>query len=432
VLDTPAVIPEADLPGADTAAGIRADISADISGSDLAESDAPDVDASADLRGADGSADLPVAMAGRSDMDTFAVVTGGGTAGHVLPALAVAEGLVARGHDPSTIHYVGAERGIETRLVPETPFPSHFFDVVGFQRGLSRRNLGFVPKMWRARRLAIRLLRELEPQVVVSVGGYASMPAVFAARTLGIPVVVVSYDFLPGRASRLAAERAAACAVAFPDSPLPRAHHTGAPVRRSILEVDRARDRSAARAGLGLPDDRFVVAVTGGSQGSGVINDVVWQMLADLEGDRGLAIRHAVGDRFLDRAPAECDGTAGILYQPVGYEDHMASVYAAADLLVGRGGASTVHEVAVTGTPAVLIPWSGAAEDHQTRNVRWLSDEGAAVFLPESDVDRLPDVIDRLRRAPDELRALSAAAAAKGEVHRSGALAQLVESVAIA
>lgn len=366
-------------------------------------------------------------------MTAFAVVTGGGTAGHVLPALAVAEGLVARGHEPSSIHYLGARRGIETRLLPATAFPHHFFDVVGFQRSLSRRNLGFVPKMVTARRQAIRLLRELDPKVVVSVGGYASMPAVFAARRLGVPIVVVSYDLLPGRASRLAAKHAAACAVAFPDSPLPRAHHTGAPIRQAVLDVDRERDRASARAALGLPSDRFVVAVMGGSQGSGVLNDVVTRLVADRADDPDLAIRHAVGERFVDAAPPARDGSdGGLVYQPVGYETDMPLVYAAADLLVGRGGASTVHEVAVTGIPAVLVPWSGSAEDHQTMNVRWLSDDGAAVFLPEPDVGELPAVIERLRRSPDELAALSAAAAAKGEIHRSGALAQLVESVAIA
>ena len=364
-------------------------------------------------------------------MSAYAVVTGGGTAGHVLPALAVAEGLVARGHDPSTIHYVGARRGIETRLLPETPFPHHFFDVVGFQRTVTRRNLAFVPKMASARREAIRLLAELRPKVVVTVGGYASMPSVFAARKLGIPVVVVSYDRLPGRASRLAAKRAAASAVAFPDSPLPHARHTGAPVRQAVLDIDRARDRAGAREALGLPADRFVVAVMGGSQGSGVLNEVVATMVDELAGDDGLAIRHAVGERFLDDArPARTDG--GLVYQPVGYEDRMPLVYAAADLLVGRGGASTVHEVAVTGIPAILVPWAASAENHQMINVQWLAADGGAIHLAEDDVGRLPEVIDRLRRSPEALSALSAAAAAKGEIHRSGALAQLVESVAIA
>lgn len=363
---------------------------------------------------------------------TFAVVTGGGTAGHVLPALAVAEALVTAGHAPSEIHYVGAQRGIETRLVPATPFPHTFFDVVGVQRRLTRRNLGFVPKLWRARRAAIALLRELAPRVVVSVGGYASMPAVLAARALRVPIVVVSYDRFPGRASALSARSAAACAVAFPDSPLPRAHLTGAPVRAAVLAVDRARDRTTARAALGLPDDRFVVAVIGGSQGSGVLNDAIAKYVATHRDDRALAVRHVLGERFVDTAPPALSGADGVLYQPVGYEAEMPLVYAAADVLVGRGGASTVHEVAVTGIPAILVPWSGAAEDHQTANVRWLSDHGAAVLLEEGSVDGLATAIEALRHDPTARAALTTAARAKGDVHRTGALARLVEDVALA
>jgi UDP-N-acetylglucosamine:LPS N-acetylglucosamine transferase len=362
--------------------------------------------------------------------DAFAIVTGGGTAGHVLPALAVADGLVARGHDPDTIHYMGARRGMETRLLPDTPFPHTFFDVDGFQRSLSRRNLAFLPKLWRARREAIARLRSLRPRVVVSVGGYASMPAVLAARQLGIPVVVVSYDLHPGRASRLTARFAAACAVAFPDSPLPRATMTGAPVRRAVLDIDRRRDRVVARHELGLPPDRFVVAVMGGSQGSGVLNDTVAELVDRWAGDRGLAIRHAVGERFLDRARPAADGSTGLLYQPVGYEPNMPLVYAAADVLVGRGGASTVHEVAVTGIPAVLVPWAGSAEDHQTLNVRWLADRGAAVHLPESEIGRLGDVLHELRVDHEARAALSAAAAEMGRTHRSGALGALIDEVA--
>ena len=366
-------------------------------------------------------------------MTTFAVITGGGTAGHVLPALAVAEALVDRGHDPSTIRYVGARRGVETRLLPATPFPAHFLDVVGFQRRPTVENLAFIPKQLIARRAAVRLLRDLRPRVVVSVGGYASMPSVLAARRLGIPVVVVSYDHVPGRASRVAARHAVACAVAFPDSDLPRAVLTGAPVRREILEVDRAADRDGARRELGIDGARFVIAVVGGSLGSGVLNDVVSRFVAARSTDGGLTVRHVVGERFVASAPSARDGSDGTLqYQPVGYEERMELLYSAADLIVGRAGASTVHEVAAVGAPAILVPWAGSAEDHQTLNARWLADDGAALHLAERDVDQLPGLIDRLRSQPDELAGLGSAAARKGEVHRSGALAELVESVAIA
>ena len=360
------------------------------------------------------------------------MVTGGGTAGHVLPALAVADALVAAGHAASEIHYVGCTRGIETELLPATPYPHTLFDVVGFQRsfGRLRTNAEFAPKLWRARGGAIRLLRELRPKVVVSVGGYASMPAVLAARKLRIPVVVVSYDMTPGRASQLAARKAAASAVAFPGSPLPRAELTGAPVRQAVLAVDRGRDRAAARTALGLPADRFVVAVMGGSLGSGALNTAVAALLDARRDDTGLAVRHAVGQRFVDQARPARDGADGVLYQPVGYEPDMPSVYAAADLLIGRGGASTVHEVAVTGIPAILVPWAGAAENHQVANVRWLSDAGAAVFLAETDLARLPDLVAELRDDRARLAALGAHAHRLGDVHRQGKLAALIERVA--
>jgi len=115
---------------------------------------------------------------------TFAVVTGGGTSGHVLPALAVADALVLAGHDPETIRYIGAQRGVETDMLPSTPYPHTFFDVVGLQRSFTRRNIGFVPKMASSTRAAIKMFRDDRPNVVVSVGGYASMPAVFAGRRL--------------------------------------------------------------------------------------------------------------------------------------------------------------------------------------------------------------------------------------------------------
>jgi UDP-N-acetylglucosamine:LPS N-acetylglucosamine transferase len=349
----------------------------------------------------------------------------------VLPALAIAESLVDAGHAQHEIHYFGAARGIETTLVPPSGFPHRFFDVVGMQRSLSRSNLSFAPKMLRAVRAARRWMRSIEPKVVVSVGGYASLPATLAARSLRIPVVVVSYDRRPGRASMMAARSAVACAVAFPDSALPRAEVTGAPVRRAVLAVDRVGGRHAARRALGIDDDRFLVAVTGGSLGSAAVNEAIAEYVAAHREDRELAVRHVVGERFVADAGEALDGHAGIRYDVIGFDRDLPITYAAADLLVGRGGASTVAEVAVTGIPAILVPWSGAAEDHQTQNVRWLADAGAAVLVPDHEVSRLGDEIEAVRRDPGLRAALSAAARRLGDVHRSGALPALINRVAL-
>ncbi len=371
---------------------------------------------------------------------TFAAVTGGGTAGHVLPALAVAESLVAAGHQPAEILYVGARRGIEARMLPDTPFRACLLDVIGFRRGFDRqtlvRNLAFVPKMTVATRRMLSEFRGRRPDVVVSVGGYASMPSVFAAQRLGIPVVVVSYDRTPGRASRLAARRAAACAVAFDGSDLPRAVVTGAPVRQAILDVDRARDRVSARRELGIPAERFFIAVVGGSLGSGVLNDAIRPYIDAHRNDSSLAVLHIAGERFASSIEPVGDGTDGVLHRVVAFEPNMAAVYAATDLMIARGGASTVHEVAVTGTPAILVPWAGAADDHQTDNVEWLAEVAGAVLIADGDAAQTGDsglgaAIGRLR-SDDAARAqLGRAAADRGRVHRSGALAGLIEQVAI-
>jgi UDP-N-acetylglucosamine--N-acetylmuramyl-(pentapeptide) pyrophosphoryl-undecaprenol N-acetylglucosamine transferase len=256
------------------------------------------------------------------------------------------------------------------------------------------------------------------------------MPAVFAARRLGIPVVVVSYDRTPGRASRLAARSAAACAVAFENSPLPRAELTGAPVRQAILDVDRssADARDSARRALGLEPERFVIAVMGGSLGSGVLNDAINRYLAAHRDDEQLAVRQIAGERFVDTS-AHVDGA--VHHQVVAYEPDMAAVYTACDLLIGRGGASTVHEVAVTGTPAILVPWAASTDDHQTDNVQWLSEVGGAILLPEHELGRLGETIDALRAEPARRAELADAASRRGAIHRSGALAGLIERVAL-
>ena len=175
----------------------------------------------------------------------------------------------------------------------------------------------------------------------------------------------------------------------------------------------------------------------GGSLGSGVLNAAIADYAHAHRDDDRLAIRQVAGERFVEEIDVVgSSGSPRLLHQLVGYEDDMASVYAAADVLVGRGGASTVHEVAVTGVPAILIPWSGAADDHQTENVRWLSDVDGAVLITEASLDadasRLGDAIEGLRGDAEARDRLSVAARGRGEVHRSGALASLIERVALA
>ncbi len=363
---------------------------------------------------------------------TYAIVTGGGTSGHVLAALAIIERLALAGHPTAALHYVGTTRGIEQRLLPPTGVGFTLLDVIGLQRSFSRRNLAFVPKLLVAIWHAVRLLRALRPHVVVNVGGYASMPATFAAWTLRIPVVVVSYDLRPGLASRIAARMAVATAAAFADSPLARAQRTGAPIRSSMIGLDRNRDRDAARVSLGLPADRFVVSVFGGSLGAEVLNQVVVNLVELAAGRSDIAVYHVVGERWLGAAAGERSGDAGIMYRVIGYEEQMPQVYAASDLMVTRAGASTIAELAATGTPAVLVPWPGAAENHQLDNARTLSDNAAALLIEQVDLNAsgLYELIDGFINDPPSLERLSEAAALQGDLHRGDSLIVLIEKVA--
>jgi undecaprenyldiphospho-muramoylpentapeptide beta-N-acetylglucosaminyltransferase len=366
----------------------------------------------------------------------FALIAGGGTAGHVLPGLAVADALEQAGHPRDELHYAGARRGMEARLVPPAGLDLTLLELQGFQRRVTlahlRRNaVAFVQLIGGLVR-AFRLLGRMRPRVVVSVGGYASVPWVVAARVRRLPVVVVSYDAVPGLASRVAGRFARRCAVAFPTSTLPRKVVTGAPVRASVLAVDPERDRTAARLALGLPEQRFTVLVVGGSLGSGALNDVTRAYVDANRGRRELAVHHVVGERNWDAGWPAYEQGDGLWYQPVRYEDRMDLAYAAADLVVARAGATTVAELAAVGLPSVLVPWPLASEDHQTANAHVLADVGGSVLLPEAQLtaETLAAEIERLRSDAPARAAMAAGARGVGRRDAAEAIARLVEEAA--
>ena len=372
---------------------------------------------------------------------TYAVITGGATSGHVVPALSIIELLVEAGHPRETLVYVGSDRGVETTLVPQTGIACVFFSVDGLQRGMSlakiKRNLRMLPTMMRATQLATQVLVQHRPRVVVSVGGYVSAPICRAARHLKIPVVTCSYDSKPGVATKMQARYAATVAVAHMPSTLRRAQLTGAPVRAELRHLDRGASREASRMRLGFSADAKLVVVMGGSLGSAVLNSATESLVAQMESPllANVAILHIAGSRYMEgqqlaseiRRP---DGS--IMYQRIAYSSNMSDIYAAADLVVARAGASTVAEIATVGIASVLVPWKDAAENHQLTNAKSLSEPGGAVLLEESKLtddvfvqligDLLGDEVMRLHIA-NEARKL-------GEVHRNCSIAAVVEKAA--
>lgn len=365
----------------------------------------------------------------------FAVITGGGTSGHVVPALAIAELLVESGHPPESLHFVGSDRGAEVTLLADSPYPHTLLRVDGLQRSFTPRSMvrsaAMIPMMWRAVRSARGLLASLRPKVVVSVGGYASIPAARAAHQLAIPVVTCSYDRRPGIATRLQSRYAAVSAVAYMPSDLTHAQLTGAPVRAVLRHLDRAVSRSEARSRLNIAEHRRLIVVIGGSLGSAVLNSTICGVVESWANRADLAILHLSGTRYFTDQMPELAG-AQIDYQRLAYCHNMADVYAAADLVISRAGASSVAEIATVGVPAILIPWKHAAENHQQTNAEWLVERGGALLLDEADlsVSSLSVAIADLIADPEKLRALGTRAYELGALHRECSIARVIDDVA--
>lgn len=371
-----------------------------------------------------------------SSHTVFAVITGGGTSGHVIPAMAIAELLQDAGISKDQLHFVGSSTGIETTLVPSSGIPMSLLTVQGFGRVLSfqalKRNIRTIKILRNATRNAERILSSLRPAVVVSVGGYASVPATRAAKKLNIPVVTVSYDRQPGLATRLQARSAAAVAVAYLPSKFKNATLTGAPVRRVLRNLDLSSTRDDARSRLSIPLDRKVICITGGSLGSAKLNSVARILVEKNQNRSDICVIHLTGQRYIGDDLPVLKSDAKIVYVRLESTVAMQDVYSASDLVVARAGASTVAEVSTIGIASVLIPWSGAAENHQTANASWLGDLGGAVVIDENSVanEHLADQVISLIDDRVKIQSLASAARTAGKQHRETTLAKLILNVA--
>ncbi len=370
-------------------------------------------------------------------------ITGGGTSGHVVPALAIAESLIDIGYSLDQLFYFGCQRGVETQLVPPTGLRGEYLPVSGLQRSLNWqsfvRNIKLIPRLLVSIRRSAKWAKANKPQAVVAVGGYACLPLSLVAVMKGIPLVVVSYETQPGLATRLLARRAVATSVNSDEIDLPHKVITGAPVRRAIRTLDRHADRDAARLRLGVSADTWLIAAVGGSLGSHAINAAVVDMTTQLDRteidgtwslDRRVAVRHIVGNRFIDKHVAPI--TSSVDYTYLGYENQMVDVLAGADVLIARAGASTLAEIVTVGIAAIIIPWPLATGDHQLHNAQKLARLGAVLMLEEQYLsgERLADLILDLLNNPAMRHQLEQRAFELGQTNRSKSLAHLISSVA--
>lgn len=321
----------------------------------------------------------------------------GGTGGHVFPALAIAEALRAKG---ITVDWLGTRRGLEARVVPATGIEIKYIEIAGL-RGKGIWSLLTAPvKITRAIWQALRILRDLRPVAVVGMGGFVTGPGGVAAWLLRIPVLIHEQNSIAGLTNYWLARLAVRVMEAFPNTfpPHYRAVYTGNPVRADILALASAKPHP--------PHDPLHILIVGGSLGAKALNETV--PLALQQVPNPLTVWHQTGEAHVDAMQTAYQSVT-FSAKVTAFIDDMAAAYAWADLVICRAGALTISELAQVGVASILIPYPHAVDDHQTRNAKFLADQGAAILLPQTQLtpEKLAQLVTQLSQSPSQLSAMS-------------------------
>jgi UDP-N-acetylglucosamine--N-acetylmuramyl-(pentapeptide) pyrophosphoryl-undecaprenol N-acetylglucosamine transferase len=354
------------------------------------------------------------------------VLAGGGTAGHIEPALALADAL--RREDPEiAITCLGTERGLETRLVPQRGYELALIPPVPLPRTLTPRLLTVPGRLRGAINAAAAVLDRVKADVVVGFGGYVATPGYLAARKNRVPIVVHEANPRPGLANRLGARFTEHVAVANPDVPLPHAQYVGIPLRREIANLDRLSLGDKARGHFGLQPDLPTLLVFGGSQGARSLNRAVVAAAPRIRA-AGIQVLHIVGPKNTEEPPAAPNDPP---YVTLPYCDRMDLAYAAADLAMCRAGAMTCAELPAVGLPAVYVPLPHG-NGEQRLNARPIVDAGGGLMV--EDAELTPDWIQQtllpVLSDTERIAQMSEAAARMGRRDADVALARMVIDVA--
>lgn len=331
------------------------------------------------------------------------IISGGGTGGHVFPAIAIADAIKAAAPD-TEILFVGANGKIEMEKVPKAGYKIEGLNITGFQRKLTLRNLSFPFKLAASMLKAVMIVRKFRPDVAVGVGGYASGPVLKIANTFGIPTVLQEQNSFAGVTNRILASKANAVCVAYDGLerffPKDKIIFTGNPVRKDIL--DKKINAEQAKQSLGLNQNKKTVLIFGGSLGARTINEAVLANADALLGMKDVNIIWQVGKIYFEEYKnCRLSGQKDIKIIP--FIEDMDIAYSAADIVVCRAGALTISELAILGKAAVLIPSPNVAEDHQTVNAMSLVNKGAAVLIRDVEAkEKLVTEIESL--LSDEVR----------------------------
>jgi len=356
------------------------------------------------------------------------LISGGGTGGHIYPALAIANAWMDK-HPDSEILFVGAQGKMEMQKVPEAGYSIKGLPVAGLQRKLTLANLSFPIKLWRSLRMASKIVKEFQPQLVVGVGGYASGPVLYAAQNKRIPTLLQEQNSYAGLTNKLLAKKAAKICVAYPDMerffPKEKLKLTGNPVRKDLLDLAGKREQGIEV--FGLDPNRKTVFVLGGSLGARTLNQAMLKHMVDLEKEGYQVLWQSGKFYFKDMEVAlEKAGLTHIHLREFIREMDLA--YAAADVIVSRAGALSVSELCLVGKPVIFIPSPNVAEDHQTKNANACVKQGAAVLLADADaVGKFKEYIDDLLQHEDKAQSLATAIKKLAMPDAANALVQELE-----
>jgi UDP-N-acetylglucosamine--N-acetylmuramyl-(pentapeptide) pyrophosphoryl-undecaprenol N-acetylglucosamine transferase len=316
------------------------------------------------------------------------IISGGGTGGHVFPAIAIADALRTELEDPRIL-FVGARGRMEMEKVPEAGYEIIGLPVEGFRRKLSLRNIRVVVKLLASIRKSGKLIREFKPDAVVGVGGYASGPVLRKAAVMGIPTLLQEQNSYAGVTNRLLAKKARKICVAYEGMekyfPVRKIVLTGNPVRREIREMGRAGDSSTAREAFQLDSGSKVLLVLGGSLGARTINDAVKHGLDLILQQPGISLIWQCGRFYYNEAREFIAGHSGKRIILRDFISRMDLAYLVADTIIARAGAITISELCHAAKPVILVPSPNVAEDHQTKNAQHLVERSAALYIPDNE-----------------------------------------------
>lgn len=325
-------------------------------------------------------------------------MAGGGTGGHIYPAIAIADA-IRRLEPRAAVEFAGTRDRMEWEAVPKAGYAIHPITVSGFQRSLTARNLSFPFKLLKGMTQSWNLVRGFDPHVVVGTGGYVSGPVLLAASLQHRPILIQEQNAFAGATNRILAKRAARIHIAFPevehDLPAEKCVLSGNPTRVELQNVD----REEARAYYEIPGGAGMVLIFGGSLGSAALNAAVQNHRDALLQNDNVYLVWQTGSRYYDSVRTAVQDHPRL--RLLKYIDRMDYAYAAADLALCRSGAITCSELMVTGTPSILVPSPNVTADHQTKNAKSMENAGAAVLLPEAHLN--DEIVPQLRLLMNDL-----------------------------